>query len=182
MPRYAAVDIGSNSVRLLVGDYVLNGVLKVLAADRVVTRLGEGVFRSGRIDDQALEFLCVQLARFSQIIARHEVLAIRAVATAAVRDANNQADFIPRVSAALGSGVEVISGQEEARLIHLGVGLRWPQPKGHTLLVDVGGGSSEITLSEDGRLQESFSKPLGAVRLTEVFLKDSDPASAEDIN
>src|SRR4051812_473316 len=115
MPRYAAVDIGSNSVRLLVGDYVLNGTLKVLAADRVVTRLGEGVFRSGRIDDLALEFLCAQLTRFSQIIARHDVIGIRAVATAAVRNANNQADFISRASAALAPGVEVISGQEEAR-------------------------------------------------------------------
>jgi len=182
MPRYAAVDIGSNSLRLLVGDYVPGGSMRVLAAERVVTRLGEGVFRSGRIDDQAMEFLCAQLARMSQVIGRHEVLAIRAVSTSAVRDANNQHEFIIRASTALGAPVEVISGQEEARLIHLGVVMRWPQPKGRILLVDVGGGSSEVTLSEDGRMQDAFSKPLGAVRLTEVFLKRADPPSTEDLH
>ncbi len=158
------------------------GPLRVLAAEREVTRLGEGVFRSGRIDDQAMDFLCAQLTRMSQVIARHDVLALRAVATAAVRDANNQHEFVVLASAALGAAVEVISGQEEARLIHLGVTMRWPQPKGRVLLVDLGGGSGEITLTEDGRLQESFSKPVGAVRLTEVFLQSNDPAAAEDLS
>ena len=157
------------------------GPLRVLAAEREVTRLGEGVFRSGRIEDQAMDFLCAQLTRMSQVIAKHDVLALRAVATAAVRDANNQNEFIARASAALGAPIEVISGQEEARLIHLGVTLKWPQTKGRVLLVDLGGGSGEITLSEDDRLQESFSKPVGAVRLTEVFLKSNDPAAAEDL-
>lgn len=173
MPRYAAVDIGSNSVRLLVGEYTAGGTLRMLAAEREVTRLGEGVFRSGRIDDHALDFLCAQLSRMAQVIARHEVLGLRAVATAAVRDANNQTEFVTRASAALGAPIEVVSGQEEARLIHLGVTTRWPQPKGRVLLVDLGGGSVEVTLSEDGLLQEAFSKPLGAVRLTEVFLRSS---------
>lgn len=182
MPRYAAVDIGSNSVRLLAGDYVPGGPLRVLAAEREVTRLGEGVFRSGRIDDSAMDFLCAQLERMAQIVARHEVLAIRAVATAAVRDANNQNEFLTRASLALRAPVEVISGQEEARLIHLGVMTRWPHPKGRMLLVDVGGGSGEITLSEDGQLREAFSKPLGAVRLSEVFLKYNDPPLAEDLH
>ena len=182
MPRYAAIDIGSNSVRLLVGDYLPGGPLRVLAAEREVTRLGGGVFRSGRIEDQAIDFLCAQLSRMCQVIARHEVLAIRAVATSAVRDANNQYEFIARASAAFGAPIEVISGQEEARLIHLGVTIRWPQPKGRILLVDVGGGSGEITLSEDGQLQEAFSKPLGAVRLTEVFLQGADPPAAEDLH
>ena len=157
------------------------GPFRVLAAEREVTRLGEGVFRSGRIEDQAMDFLCAQLTRMSQVIAKHDVLALRAVATAAVRDANNQNEFIARASAALGAPIEVISGQEEARLIHLGVTLKWPQTKGRVLLVDLGGGSGEITLSEDDRLQESFSKPVGAVRLTEVFLKSNDPAAAEDL-
>ena len=182
MPRYAAIDIGSNSVRLLVGDYTPGGTLRSLAAEREVTRLGEGVFRSGRIEDSAIAFLTTQLSRFSQIIAKHDVLAIRAVATAAVRDANNQHEFTTRAAATLGAPIEVISGQEEARLIHLGVNMRWPQPKGRVLLADLGGGSCEVTLTEDGRLQEAFSKPLGAVRLTEVFLKTNDPPTIEDLH
>lgn len=175
MPRYAAVDIGSNSVRLLVADQPTGAPYKVLAEERIVTRLGEGVFRSGRIDDQALQFLSAQLARMQGIIAKHDVLATRAVATAAVRDANNQADFLARTSASLGHPIEVISGQEEARLIHMGVAARWPHPKSRVLIVDVGGGSGEVMVSEHGHLREAFSKPLGAVRLTEVFLRDSDP-------
>ena len=182
MPRYAAVDIGSNSVRLLVGDYVPGGQLRVLASEREVTRLGEGVFRNGRITDDSMNFLCAQLARMSQIITRHDVLAIRAVATAAVRDANNQQDFMVRASTALGWPIEVISGQEEARLIHLGVITRWPQPPGRILLVDVGGGSGEVMLSEGGRLREAFSKPLGAVRLTEVFLQEETAPTPEDLH
>ena len=75
--------------------------------------------------------------------------------------------------------MEIISGPEEARLIHLGVQARWPQPDKRVLIVDVGGGSAELILSEDGVLSEAFSKPLGAVRLTEVFLKSDPPAPVE---
>ncbi len=109
------------------------------------------------------------------------VIGVRAVATSAVRDAGNQAEFIQRVSAALGSNVEIISGAEEARLIHLGVEARWARPKERTLIVDVGGGSAELIVTQDGQLLDSVSKPLGAVRLTEVFLK-TDPPTPEQIH
>ena len=183
MPRYAAIDIGSNSVRLLVGEYTSPvAPVRSLASERIVTRLGEGVFRSGRITDESISFLCEQLTRMSRLIATKDVQEIRAVATAAVRDANNQHEFIARASTALGHPIEVISGQEEARLIHLGVETRWPHPKGRVLIVDVGGGSGEVMLSEDGRLREAFSRPLGAVRLTEVFLKQNDPPKPSDLH
>ena len=104
---------------------------------------------------------------------------MRAVATAAVRDASNQQEFVERASQAAGTQVEIISGQEEARLIHLGVQARWPRPHGRVLIVDVGGGSCELILSEGGQLVTAFSKPLGAVRLTEVFLKNDPPAEQE---
>jgi exopolyphosphatase/guanosine-5'-triphosphate,3'-diphosphate pyrophosphatase len=81
----------------------------------------------------------------------------------------------------LGTPVEIISGQEEARLIHLGVEARWPQPDKRVLIIDVGGGSAEIILGESGVLSDAFSKPLGAVRLTEVFLK-GDPASPVELH
>ena len=77
------------------------------------------------------------------------------------------------------SPVEIISGQEEARLIHLGVQARWPQPDKRVLMIDVGGGSAELILSDRGELVEAFSKPLGAVRLTEAFLKADPPAALE---
>ncbi len=106
---------------------------------------------------------------------------VRAVATSAVRDAGNQREFLQRASESLGTPVEIISGQEEARLIHLGVQQRWPHPDRRVLMVDVGGGSAEIVLSDGGTLAEAYSKPLGAVRLAEVFLK-SDPPSALELH
>jgi exopolyphosphatase/guanosine-5'-triphosphate,3'-diphosphate pyrophosphatase len=180
MPRYAALDIGSNSVRMMAAE-VSHGQTTMLAQDRQVTRLGSSVFREGRISKEALDFLCATLARMSAGYSRLEVVAVRAVATSAVRDASNQAEFVERTSEALGTKVEIISGAEEARLIHLGVESRWPRPKERTLIIDVGGGSAELIISQNGQLIDTVSKPLGAVRLTEVFLR-SDPPMPEELN
>lgn len=180
MPRYAAVDIGSNSVRMMAAE-VSHGETRVLAQERQVTRLGESVFRSGRISDEALQFLVQTLERMSAVYKRLEIVGVRAVATSAVRDASNQVEFLQRTSAALGTNVEIISGPEEARLIHLGVEARWPRPKERTLIIDVGGGSAELIISQGGQLIDAVSKPLGAVRLTEVFLK-SDPPHPEELH
>src|SRR6185437_15232244 len=169
MARYAAIDIGSNSVRMLAAD-VTQGETRVLAEDRQVTRLGESVFRSGQISKEALDFLCATLARMSASYSRLEIVGIRAVATSAVRDAGNQGEFLLRAGNALGTKVEIISGPEEARLIHMGVEARWSRPKERTLIVDVGGGSGELIISQNGELIDSISRPLGAVRLTGLFL------------
>jgi len=181
MPRYAAVDIGSNSVRMLAAETGPNAPAKILAAERMVTRLGGSVFQTGRIAPDALDFVTDVLSRMAQCYRKLEVIAVRAVATSAVRDASNQHEFLMRASSALGVPVEIISGQEEARLIHMGVQSRWPQTDKRILILDVGGGSAELILSEGGELVEAFSKPLGAVRLTEAFLK-SDPPSPLDLH
>jgi exopolyphosphatase/guanosine-5'-triphosphate,3'-diphosphate pyrophosphatase len=179
MARYAAVDIGSNSVRLEVAEVIGGGAPRILASDRQVTRLGASVFREGRVSTEALDLLCGVLAGMSVIWKRHDVLSIRAVATAAVRDARNQAEFLARSSAALGTDIEIISGQEEARLIHLGVQSRWPHPGERFLIIDIGGGSAEIILSDDDRVCAAFSKPLGAIRLQELFLRGDPPGTDE---
>jgi exopolyphosphatase/guanosine-5'-triphosphate,3'-diphosphate pyrophosphatase len=179
MPRYAAVDIGSNSVRMLAAEVVPGGATKILAAERQVTRLGASVFQNGRIAPEAINLLAEILTRMAQAYRKLDVLAVRAVATSAVRDASNQHEFLARASEALGTQVEIISGLEEARLIHLGVQSRWPQHDKRVLIVDVGGGSVELISSERGALVDAFSKPLGAVRLTEVFLKSDPPAPLE---
>jgi exopolyphosphatase / guanosine-5'-triphosphate,3'-diphosphate pyrophosphatase len=179
MPRYAAIDIGSNSVRMLVAD-VSHGETHILAQDRQVTRIGESVFRSGLISKDALDFLCATLARMSAAYTRLDIVGIRAVATSAVRDAGNQEEFLQRTSSALGTKVEIISGPEEARLVHLGVEARWPRPKERTLIIDVGGGSAEVIISQGGQLIDAASKSIGAVRLTEVFI-EHDPPSADEL-
>jgi exopolyphosphatase/guanosine-5'-triphosphate,3'-diphosphate pyrophosphatase len=179
MPRYAAIDVGSNSVRMLAAEAAPGAETEILAEDRQVTRLGASVFENGRIGADALEFVCSNLERMAQVYKKLDVAGVRAVATSAVRDAANQHEFLEKASLALGSRVEIISGQEEARLIHLGVQARWPQPGRRVLIADVGGGSAELILSENGGLAEAFSKPLGAVRLTEVFLKSDPPSNPE---
>ena len=179
MPRYAALDIGSNSVRMLAAEISAQGEFQILAEDRQVTRLGSSVFQSGRIGADALDFVCENLVRMAQMYRKLDVAGVRAVATSAVRDAGNQAEFLDRASRALGAPVEIISGPEEARLIQLGVQLRWPKSGNNVLIIDVGGGSAEVIASVDGRLTEAFSKPLGAVRLTEVFLKSDPPTETE---
>jgi exopolyphosphatase/guanosine-5'-triphosphate,3'-diphosphate pyrophosphatase len=178
MPRYAAIDIGSNSVRMLAAEVTSSGT-GILAEDREITRLGSSVFRSGAVSQEAIELTCRVLARMAGTYQNLDVVGVRAVATAAVRDASNQAEFLQRASETLGTRVEIISGQEEARLIHLGVQNRWPHPRQRVMIVDVGGGSAEIILAEQGRLVEASSKPLGAVRLTGVFLEHDPPEEVE---
>jgi exopolyphosphatase/guanosine-5'-triphosphate,3'-diphosphate pyrophosphatase len=179
MSRYAAFDIGSNSVRMMAAEIDPRGGFDVLAADRQVTRLGAGVFRDGSIEPAAIDSLCEILARMNERVRPLGVLATRAVATAAVRDASNGDQFIERVSAALGQGVELISGQEEARLIQLGVAARWPHPNERVLIVDIGGGSAELIETVNDRPQAAWSRPLGAVRLQGAFLATDPPTPDE---
>jgi exopolyphosphatase/guanosine-5'-triphosphate,3'-diphosphate pyrophosphatase len=175
MPRYAAIDIGSNSVRMEAAEVAPGQLPRVLASDREVTRLGESVFRHGSVSEEAMHSTCAVLARMAELYRRLDVVGVRVVATSAIRDTRNKREFLQRASEAAGSPVEVISGREEARLIHLGVESSWPQAGKRVLIVDIGGGSAEIVAAEGGVLREAFSRPLGAVRLYENFLKDDPP-------
>src|SRR5260370_18660684 len=181
MPRCAGIDIGGNSIGMLGAEVVGGSPLKPLASSRQVTRLGEGVFRTGRISQSALDLCCNVLAQMAAEYRAVGVIGVRAVGTSALRDAGNQEEFLKRASEALQAPVEVISAQEEAQLIHLGVQSRWPHPTQRVLMIDIGGGSAELILSEHGRMAQAFSKPLGALRLKEVFLK-SDPPDPRELH
>src|SRR6516225_8814421 len=152
---------------------------RVLASDREVTRLGESVFRTGDVSEDALKAACAVLARMAAAYRKLDVVGVRVVATSAIRDTRNQREFLARAAEAAGTSVEIISGREEARLIHLGVESVWPQADKRVLIIDIGGGSAEIVAADRGRLIEAYSKPLGAVRLRESFLKDDPPASRQ---
>lgn len=180
MPRYAAVDIGSNSIRFMVADVSETGRLTTVAEGRQVTRLGESVFSTGNVSAEAIAGVSSVLARMAAEWRQAEPLAVRAVATAAIRDAQNGDEFAEAASRSAGVPIETISGQEEARLIHLGVEARWPHPDERILLVDVGGGSAEVIEAAGGAMRTAFSRPLGAVRLQSVFLQ-SDPPSPEEL-
>ncbi len=179
MPVFAAVDIGSNSVRLSVAE-LRKGKLISLHQDREVTRLGEGVFRNGTLDPQAMARTLKVLRRFHRAVQSWAVDRVRVVATSAMRDSNNSQVFKEWVKSATGWKVEVISGAEEGRLIHLGVISKLRVRPRELLLIDLGGGSCELTFSSQGHIKEVVTLPLGAVRLTQEFIRH-DPPSREEL-
>ncbi len=179
MPTFAAVDVGSNSCRLKIARVVAHQ-LKSVHEDREVTRLGSSVFESGLISPEAMSTTLRALKRFQRAVQEHAPDRVRVVATSALRDARNAAAFQAWVKAETGWNLEVISGLEEGRLIHLGVMSGEEGVAGKVLLIDLGGGSCEITLSDNKRIRETVSLPLGAVRLTEGFLA-ADPPPADGL-
>jgi exopolyphosphatase/guanosine-5'-triphosphate,3'-diphosphate pyrophosphatase len=154
--------------------------LKLLHQDREVTRLGESVFESGVISPEAMAATIKALKRFHKTVQGYVVDRVRVVATSATRDARNAEAFRAWVKSATGWTVDVISGLEEGRLIHLGVVTHEPGARGRCMMIDLGGGSCEVTVSEGGRIKNMVSLPLGAVRLQQEFLRD-DPPTKDDI-
>jgi exopolyphosphatase / guanosine-5'-triphosphate,3'-diphosphate pyrophosphatase len=179
MPTFAAIDIGSNSCRLKIATLHAHR-LKTLHEDREVTRLGESVFQMGVISPEAMAGTIRALKRFHKAVQLHVADRVRVVATSAMRDARNADAFTEWVRSATGWKVEVISGLEEGRLIQLGVVTNEPLARGRCILIDLGGGSCEVTLSDKGNIKQMVSLPLGAVRLQEQFLQ-GDPPLKEDV-
>lgn len=178
MPTFAAVDIGSNSVRLKIARAV-RGRLETLHEDREVTRLGESVFAGGVLDPQAMSLTMRVLQRFHRATQTFATDRVRVVATSALRDARNSRAFLDWVRSTTGWKAEVISGLEEGRLIHLGILSNARIAHSRALLVDLGGGSCELTLSISGHIDDMISLPIGAVRLTQTFLLHDPPKKTE---
>src|SRR5271165_3183075 len=178
MPTFAAVDIGSNSVRLKISRLVSHRLVEILE-DREVTRLGESVFRNGFLSPEAIALTVKVLRRFHRAAQRTGADSVRVVATSALRDARNSRAFLEWVRSATGWSVEIISGLEEARLIHLGLTSSLRVNSSASLMMDLGGGSCELTVSKKGHIQETVSLPLGAVRLTNDFVHHDPPRKAE---
>jgi len=178
MATFAAVDIGANSVRLKIAR-LRNNKLVELADDREVVRLGESVFRTGLLDPKAMAQTVKVLQRFHRAAQSHGANLVRVVATSSLRDARNASAFTEWVESATGWQVEVISGLEEGRLIHFGVMANTRISASRVLLMDLGGGSCEITVSVDRQIRDIVSLPLGAVRLTREFLQHDPPKKKE---
>ena len=178
MPTFAAVDIGSNSVRLKIARLTRHR-LNEIHEDREVTRLGDSVFRSGFLSPDAIARTVKVLRRFHRAVQNAGADSVRAVATSALRDARNSRAFLEWVRSTTGWNVEIISGLEEARLIHLGLVSTLRVNSSSVLMVDLGGGSCELTVSSQGHIRNTVSLPLGAVRLTNEFLPHDPPRKSE---
>ena len=176
----AAIDIGTNSVHLVVVKVKENNRFEILAQEKEVVRLGSGSKDMKYLKEDAVDRGIEALKRFKQI-AEISQAEIRAVATSAVREALNRDVFIQRARAETGIEVEVISGFEEARLIYLGALQALPVFEKKILLIDIGGGSTEFLIGKGGDVIEANSLKLGAIRMTEKFFKD-EPIDPKDVN
>jgi exopolyphosphatase/guanosine-5'-triphosphate,3'-diphosphate pyrophosphatase len=176
----AAIDIGTNSIHLVVVKVKDHQRFEILAQEKEVVRLGSGSKDMKTLKDDAMDRGIETLKRFEQIadISKAEV---KAVATSAVREALNREIFIQRAQEEAGIHVEVISGFEEARLIYLGVLQALPILEKKILLVDIGGGSTEFVLAQGGEVQIANSLKLGALRLTNCFF-EGDPVEPKAVN
>lgn len=180
MTRVAAIDCGTNSIRLLVADVDLGaGTLVDLDRRMEVVRLGQGVDRTGRIAPEALERTLAAARTYAEVCEGFGVKHVRFVATSASRDAENRQDFVDGVRDALGVEPEVIGGHEEAALSFRGAtGVLAGRHPGPFLVVDLGGGSTELVLGTTS-VVASASMDVGCVRLTERHLHADPPTAAE---
>jgi len=174
--RLAAIDIGTNSIRSIVIEFDAAGKYKILDDEKVTVRLGEGLVQTGRIAPAAWERALEALSRQKKIIDGFKVRSIEAVATSAVRKAANGADFIAAIRSQIGLEVEVINGEDEAELAALSAFHNFDLEGVHHLIIDIGGGSLELITALGTHIEEILSLELGAVLLTERFLK-SDPVN-----
>ena len=189
MTRVAAIDCGTNSIRLLVADVPPAGGHTDLVRRMEVVRLGEGVDATGRLAPQAIERTRRVLAEYAAQASELAATTVRMVATSASRDAANRADFEEMVLATLGRLPDVVPGREEAELSFLGATASLdaaatahgsPPPRPPFLVVDIGGGSTEFVLGDASGVRAACSVDIGCVRLTERHLA-GDPPSAEQV-
>ncbi len=177
--RAAGIDVGSNTFLLAILERGATGD-KVVSDRCDITKLGEGVDASGRLSEAAMERCLAMLVGYREQCRREQVTAIRAVGTAALRDAANRDDFLHRVEAATGIRVEVITGDREAELTYADVALTHGQAGEDLSLLDIGGGSTELVTGRDGAIRSRRSINLGSRRLAERA-KPGDPPGPADL-
>ncbi len=167
--RYGAIDVGSNSIRLLVADYTPEGGLAVIDELKDQPRLAKGLAHSGRLDQRAMDRAVEAIGRMRDVAQRRGVTDLRAVATAAVREASNGEAFVARIRQ-LGVPLTIIDADTEARLSYRSIAYHFTLDDSRTIVLDIGGGSLEIVGAVRGFVELSQSLPLGAVRLSELYL------------
>ncbi|MGI5503044.1 exopolyphosphatase [Lentzea sp. CA-135723] len=184
MSRVAAIDCGTNSIRLLIADVTKRedgtAWLRDVHREMKIVRLGQGVDATGRLHPDAIERTRQALLDYARTMQRKGVETARMVATSATRDASNRDEFFDMTEQILGAPAEVISGDEEARLSYLGAVADLDPDEGPFLVTDLGGGSTEFVLGTGSDVEAARSMDIGCVRLTERFIH-SDPPGKDEI-
>ncbi len=177
--RFAGIDIGTLTCRLLIADLAPGQPLQEVRSERRILRLGEGVDQTKRLSPAAMDRVVHCLQEWRNLITSNRVDAIVVVATSAVRDAVNRSEFLERVKRESGFDVEVISGEEEARRTLLGIRSGLPVEVTDILALDIGGGSTEFILDQSGQRPIIRSIDIGVVRLCERLLRHDPPTDEE---
>lgn len=177
--RVAAIDVGTNTIRLLIGEADGAGGYRPVFAAQEITRLGQGLRPTGPLQPEPMRRTLAILARFRRHCADHGVTAIAAAGTAALREASNREEFQGRVRDEADLEIVAISGEDEARLTLLGVRAALNPLPLCLLTLDIGGGSTELLLADGQCILGLVSTGLGAVKVTETYLKGDPPTPAE---
>jgi exopolyphosphatase / guanosine-5'-triphosphate,3'-diphosphate pyrophosphatase len=178
--RLAAIDIGTNSIHMVIAEASGPQGFDVVDREREVVQVGRGSFGSRRLRKDAIRRTTDSLARFVELARRHQVDRILCTATAAVREARNGGDFLAAAHKITGITPKIIPASEEGRLIYLGIKSALELGEAPCAIVDIGGGSMQLVLANRERCRLTLSAPLGALRLTETFL-ESDPPSRREL-
>jgi exopolyphosphatase/guanosine-5'-triphosphate,3'-diphosphate pyrophosphatase len=178
--RIAAIDIGTNSIRCLIAEASHDGKFKILDDEKATVRLGEKLTMTGVISNEASQRALEAIRRFRKLVTGLNVEAVEAVATSAVRTADNGKELVALLSDELGHEIRVISGEEEAELTAESALSNFDMYGKRSAMVDIGGGSVEIVLACGNHVEEFYSLDLGAVVMTERFLK-SDPVTENEL-
>jgi len=176
--RRAVIDIGTNSVKLLVADVSGQSVVPIFEESEQ-TRLGKGFYETRQLQSEAIAHTALAVARFAGIARTQGTASLRVIATSAARDAINQQELLEAIKGASGLEVEIISGQQEAEWVYQGVRSDATLAGQRLLILDVGGGSSEFIIGQHERPELSQSFPLGSVRLLEQLRPSDPPTPAE---
>jgi exopolyphosphatase / guanosine-5'-triphosphate,3'-diphosphate pyrophosphatase len=177
--RLAGIDIGTLTCRLLIADLPSSGPLKELHSERRILRLGEGVDQCKRLKPEAMDRVMQCLREWKRVIDGYQVRVHTAVATSAVRDAQNRQEFLDRVKSEVGLDVEILTGKEEARRTMLGIRSGLPPGITDVLALDIGGGSTEFIFDHRAQPPVAASIDIGVVRLLERLLHHDPPTQAE---
>lgn len=175
--HFAAIDIGSNAIRLLFMNVVEEGkkaLFKKSSLIRVPVRLGDDAFIQGKISQKKIDKLVKTIQAFKNLMEVHEVISFRACATSAMREATNSQEVVQKIKAETGIEIEVIDGKQEAEIIYSNQIVEMINDDNHYLYVDVGGGSTEITLFTNRKLVDSQSFNIGTIRLLNQKVPDSE--------
>lgn len=179
MPKYAVIDIGTNAIKFHIAERDLNRKWKTVLDKAEVRRLGEGLQRQNQISDAAIERNASAIGDLVKLAHKMGVEEILAIGTMALRTAENANKFIKLVKEKCGITVEIISGEEEARLSFLGVQSSSIIPDGEFVIFDIGGGSTEFIYGAENQIDHRKSLNIGVIRITENILK-SDPVTGEE--